>query len=68
MKFTIEEIRAYLLSQDSFGDVLYNLNEANIIEANKPPEADPDDEDEDDKCWNDLAKYWNDLANSHGNK
>lgn len=32
--FTIEEIRAYITSQDSLGDVLYNLNADNIIKAN----------------------------------
>lgn len=32
--FTVEEIRKYILSQDSLGDVLYNLNEKNIIKAN----------------------------------
>lgn len=26
-KFTIEQIKTYILSQDSLGDVLYNLNE-----------------------------------------
>lgn len=35
MQFTIEEIRKYLLSQDSMGDILYNLSEANIIKANE---------------------------------
>lgn len=34
--FTIEEIRNYILSQDSLGDVLYNLNEQKIREANMP--------------------------------
>lgn len=29
-KYTIEEFRAYLLSQDSMGDMLYNLSEENI--------------------------------------
>lgn len=33
--FTIEEIRKYLLSQDSMGDMLYNLKEENIIKANQ---------------------------------
>ena len=31
--FTIEEIKKYIISQDSLGDVLYNLNEKKIIEA-----------------------------------
>ena len=34
--FTIEEIRKYILSQDSLGDVLYNLSVSKILEANKP--------------------------------
>ena len=34
-KFTIEEIRNYLKSQDSLGDIMYNLNEGNIKKANK---------------------------------
>jgi len=33
-KFTIEEIKNYILSQDSLGDVLYNLSSENIIKAN----------------------------------
>jgi RNA polymerase-binding transcription factor DksA len=35
-KFTIEEIKNYIISQDSLGDVLYNLNEQKIEEANNP--------------------------------
>ena len=42
--FTIDEIRKYILSQDSLGDVLYNLSVSKIIEANEP-EEDEDDED-----------------------
>lgn len=37
-KFSIEEIRNYLKTQDSFGDALYNLSEANIKIANIPDE------------------------------
>ena len=33
-KYTIEEIRKYLESQDSFGDCLYYLNDENIQKAN----------------------------------
>ena len=40
--FTIEEIRKYILSQDSIGDILYNLKEENIIQANEPEEDDTD--------------------------
>lgn len=39
-KFTIEEIRNYILVQDSLGDILYNLSEKNIIKANHNPDAD----------------------------
>lgn len=45
--FTIEEIRKYILSQDSLGDVLYNLKAEKIIEANEPEEEE-DEDDEDD--------------------
>jgi hypothetical protein len=45
--FTIEEIRKYILSQDSMGDILYNLKEEKIIQANQPDE----DEFEDDENW-----------------
>jgi hypothetical protein len=40
--FTIEEIRKYILSQDSMGDILYNLSASKIIEANEPEEEDED--------------------------
>jgi hypothetical protein len=41
--FTIDEIRKYILSQDSLEDVLYNLREEKIIEANEPEEEDEDE-------------------------
>ena len=44
--FTIDEIRKYILSQDSMGDILYNLSVSKIIEANEPEEDDEDDEDD----------------------
>ena len=44
--FTIEEIRKYILSQDSLGDVLYNLSASKILEANEPEEEEEDDEDD----------------------
>lgn len=34
-KFTLKEIENYLKSQDSFGDMFYNLSEKNIKKANK---------------------------------
>ena len=44
--FTIDEIRKYILSQDSLGDVLYNLSVSKIIEANLPEDDELD--------WDDL--------------
>ena len=49
--FTIDEIRKYILSQDSLGDVLYNLSVSKILEANELEEEEEDEweeEDEDD--------------------
>lgn len=46
--FTIQEIRKYILSQDSLGDVLYNLTEKNIIQANLPEEEEEED-------WDNLS-------------
>lgn len=43
IKFTIDEIKNYILSQDSLGDVLYNLNEKNINKANEDEETFYDD-------------------------
>ena len=40
--FTIDEIRKYILSQDSLGDVLYNLSSSKILEANEPENDDVD--------------------------
>ena len=34
-KYTIEEIKKYIIKQDSLGDVMYNLNEENIDKANE---------------------------------
>jgi hypothetical protein len=44
-KFTIAEIKKYILSQDSLGDVLYYLSAENIEKANEPDEVDDEDED-----------------------
>lgn len=41
--FNIDEIRKYILSQDSLGDVLYNLSVSKILEANEPEEEDEDE-------------------------
>jgi len=40
--FTIEEIRKYILSKDSMGDIAYFLSEENIIKANLPKEEEED--------------------------
>jgi len=48
--FTIDEIRKYILSQDSLGDILYNLSASKIIEANELKEEEEDEwEEEDDE-------------------
>jgi len=48
-KFTIEEIRKYLLSQNSRGDIIYNLSAENIRGANTiDPLDDPDYDEEHD--------------------
>jgi hypothetical protein len=56
--FTIDEIRKYILSQDSMGDILYNLSVSKILEANEPEEdeddEDDDDDDEDEVDWDIL--------------
>ena len=44
--FNIDEIRKYILSQDSIGDILYNLSVSKILEANEP--------DEDEEDWEEL--------------
>ena len=44
--FTIDEIRKYILSQESMGDILYNLSVSKILEANEPEEEEEDDEDD----------------------
>jgi hypothetical protein len=45
--FTIEQIRNYLLSQESRGDMLYNLSVDAIFRANNIENDEYDDEDED---------------------
>jgi hypothetical protein len=44
--FNIDEIRNYILSQDSLGDVLYNLSSSKILEANE--------KNDDELNWDDL--------------
>ncbi len=43
--FNIDEIRKYILSQDSLGDVLYNVSVSKILEANEPEEEEDDEDD-----------------------
>ncbi len=47
MKFTIEEFKNYLETQDSLGDIYYYLTEKNVIEANETDDLDTDTEDDD---------------------
>ena len=54
MKFTIEEIRNYIIAEDSLGDVLYNLSEENIDKANikwERGELEYEDKDEREKTY-----------------
>lgn len=44
--YTIEQIRNYIESKDSMGDILYFLSEENIDEANEPKMIDADEVDE----------------------
>lgn len=37
-RFTVEEIKNYILSQDSMGDILYFLSAENIRKANQEEE------------------------------
>jgi hypothetical protein len=46
-KFTVAEIKKYILSKDSMGDILYYLSAENTEKANEPEET-YDDEDGDD--------------------
>ena len=63
--FTVDEIRKYILSQDSLGDILYNLSVSKILEANEPEEDEVDwdildeidDEDDDDDDEDEKEKY-----------
>ncbi len=46
-KFTVAEIKKYLLSKDSMGDIMYYLSAENIEKANEPDEECEDIQDED---------------------
>lgn len=39
-KFTIVEIKNYLLKQESRGDIMYNLTAENLLKANTEDESD----------------------------
>ncbi len=47
--FTIEEIRNYIVNQDSLGDIAYNLSERAIIKANSSEEVISDEIDMEDR-------------------
>ena len=55
--FTIDEIRKYILSQDSLGDVLYNLSVSKILEANEPEEDDEEDDEDDEDDFDYIINY-----------
>lgn len=42
--YTIEQIKKYLQSQDSFGDIFYNLSEENIDKANEESEIEEEED------------------------
>ncbi len=42
--FTLDQFRKYLESQDSMGDIFYNLSEENILKANEPVEEELDED------------------------
>lgn len=48
-KFTVEEFKNYLLTQDSRGDIMYNLSAENIKKANIS-DADGSEEKSPSKC------------------
>ena len=56
--FTIDEIRKYILSQDSLGDVLYNLSVSKILEANEPEEEEEEEEDWDELDDDEIIKFY----------
>lgn len=43
-RFSVKEIEAYLLSQDSMGDMIYNLSAANIMKANVNEEEEEEED------------------------
>ena len=46
-KFTVAEIKKYLLSKDSMGDIMYYLSAENIEKANQPEDDEEELEDND---------------------
>ena len=43
-KYTIDQIRTYILSQDSLGDILYNLTDENLSPPNDSYDVSEDEE------------------------
>lgn len=58
-KFTVAEIKNYIKSQDSLGDVMYNLNAENIRKANI---SDADGSDEK-SVWN--CRHYDNCQGRH---
>lgn len=58
-KYSIEEIRNYLLKQDSRGDIMYNLSEKSIDAANqevKNAHTEMDEEDQVQELEDEMVK------------
>lgn len=60
-QFTIEEIKKYILSQDSLGDVMHYLSAGNIIKANQSKDFDQYDFEE----W--FEQKFEELSEEHSN-
>ena len=57
--FTIQEIRNYITSQDSLGDVLWNLSEESIEKVNQPVNTSSEAYLEGRDEYVSGEKYWN---------
>jgi glycyl-tRNA synthetase alpha subunit len=58
MTFTIEQIKHYILSQDSLGDVLYNLTEENITKANQSNNDEEEWSEDEENNNSDMEYEW----------
>ncbi len=56
--FTIDQIKRFVKSQDSFGDIHHNLSEANIEKANKTISFTLEDILENGNNWEDFCQEY----------